>query len=286
MEKIKKIKTTQSYLITLNTGMRINGVFFSEGSKIRITGIQRTLGGVQNISILVQPSEIVLVRQIDPNFWSRFSANIDIHYSFTRSNNLRQYSSSSSITYRADLWNIKGSYNALNSRQDSIEPTDRTEVDISFTYLLQRDYYITSTANFLSNTEQSLDLRTTARGGLGKYILHTNQAYIGISAGIAFNNEVYDSDIEEGRQSLESFLGTELNLFDTGDLNFNLSATIFPSLTESRRIRADLSGNLKYDLPLDFYIKAWLSVNYDNRSVSGTNNLDYMVQTGFGWELN
>jgi len=48
--------------------------------------------------------------------------------------------------------------------------------------------------------------------------------------------------------------------------------------------RSDAKLDLKYDLPLDFYIKLGLSFNYDNRPADDTREIDYLFQTGTGWE--
>ena len=42
--------------------------------------------------------------------------------------------------------------------------------------------------------------------------------------------------------------------------------------------------DLKYDLPLDFYVKGGLTVNYDNQPAAGATELDYVFNSGLGWE--
>ena len=83
---------------------------------------------------------------------------------------------------------------------------------------------------------------------------------------------------------MEGFFGTELNLYDIGDLSLVTKVIAYPSFTESGRWRTDFNFDAKYDLPLDFYIKAGLTLNYDNRPVEGASETDYVFQTGFGWE--
>ena len=98
------------------------------------------------------------------------------------------------------------------------------------------------------------------------------------------NNEKFSTD-DEDRQSLEAFFGTELNLFDIGDLSILTNGYAYPSLTESGRWCADFGLDLKYDLPLDFYLKLGLNYNFDNRPVEGASETDYVFQLSFGWEL-
>jgi len=50
-------------------------------------------------------------------------------------------------------------------------------------------------------------------------------------------------------------------------------------------MRFDFKVDLKYDLPLDFYIKLGYTQNFDNRPVEGASQNDYVIQTSFGWEF-
>ena len=64
-----------------------------------------------------------------------------------------------------------------------------------------------------------------------------------------------------------------------------VEASVFKSITEGGRTRADYKLDLKYDLPLDFYIGLGFTLNYDNQPVEGASESDYVFQTSFGWEL-
>jgi hypothetical protein len=61
--------------------------------------------------------------------------------------------------------------------------------------------------NWLSNTEQALELRTTAKLGAGKFLRHTNKKYWKATGGHSFNNEIFSNNTES-RQSLEAFIGS------------------------------------------------------------------------------
>ena len=63
-------------------------------------------------------------------------------------------------------------------------------------------------------------------------------------------------------------------------------ANFYPSFSQGGRYRLDLNGNLKYDLPLDFYIKMSITYNYDSKPTEGATDSDYVFTTSFGWEFN
>jgi hypothetical protein len=87
------------------------------------------------------------------------------------------------------------------------------------------------------------------------------------------------------RSDVEANIGTELNMFDMGDLNLLTTLSVYKSINEGNRKRADFKFDIKYDLPLDFFIKLGYTLNYDSQPVEGASNNDYVFQTTFGWAL-
>lgn len=277
-DKIKEIYTDTYFLITLSNGNRYNGhLGMSESGKV---AIETDEGKIVEADF----NEIVFLDAIDQGFWSQLYASVDIGFDLTKANNFRQISMRSNVGYTAKRWNLDGYFNTLNSKQDSIADINRTEGGISYRYFLPKDWYPIVSLDFLSNTEQKLQLRTTAKLGMGKYAIHTNRTYWGFTAGANYNNENYSDDTPD-RKSWEGFLGTELNLFDIGDLNLFSKLTAYPSFTEAGRWRADFNFDARYEMPFDddFYIKLALTFNYDNQPIEGATDFDYVFHTGFGW---
>lgn len=276
---IKEIYSESIFLITLTDGTRVNGSFKTLNNQNTI--VIETSGGKRVETSL---ADIVFLKGLKSDFWSRANANIDLGFTLTKANNLRQFSVRSAFGYLADKWQINMYYNDVRSKQDNVAQTKRTEAGPSFKYFLQKDWYLNASLNFLSNTEQALKLRTTGKLGAGNYIVHTNKSYWGMGGGLSYNNESFTNNTEN-RNSIEGFVGSELNLFDIGDLNLLSSLYIYPGITESGRLRTDFTLDSKYDLPLDFYIKMGITLNYDNRPAVVGNETDYVFVFSIGWEL-
>lgn len=276
---IAEIYTDTYFLITLTNGSRYNGTLKSTepGNISIITDEGR--------EVFTPHNDIVWLDDKDKGFWSQLYFSIDIGLDLTKANNLSQFSASSTLGYVAERWSIDSYFNTLTSTQDDVNDIRRTDGGIGYKYFLPRDWYPLVSFDALSNTEQNLDLRTSWRLGMGKYVLHTNSAYWGFSLGANNNNERF-SDEGSSQNSWEGFMGTELNLFNIGDLSLSTKLTAFPSLSDSGRWRADFSFDTKYEMPFDddFYIKLSTSVNYDNKPAENGSELDYVFHTGFGWE--
>ena len=277
-EGIREIYSTTKFLITLSNGSRFNGpVNSTEDGRIQI--IDNDLG-----EVIFSMKELVYLKSVDEGFLSRLYASIDLGFSFTKANNLRQISMRSKLGYLAERWQADVSYNNLYSTQDETDPIRRIDGGFAYRYYLPKDWYLPIDLTFLSNTEQLIDLRTNGKVGVGKYIIHTNNSYWGFSVGTSFVNETFSSSDEAERNSLEGYFGTELNLYDIGDLSLLTKAVAYPSITESGRWRGDFVFDTKYDLPLDFYIKLGFTMNFDNQPVEGAPEADYVFSTGLGWE--
>jgi hypothetical protein len=278
-DQVSQLFSDQFYLITLSNGARLNASINTDSNNVE-TVVLGTNSGPINTTM----GELVYVKPLEGDFISRMSASVSVGYNVTKSNNLHQFSSRINLGYLANFWSLKLSYDAVRSSQDDVPDVRRTNAYAQYAYFLKNDWYVLFNQEFLQNDEQLLALRSTSRFGLGKYLVHTNNATLGVSAGANWNNERF-TDETPNRNSAEGFFNAQLDIFDAGDLTLFTSATAYPSFTESGRFRADFKIDLKYDLPYDFFISLGFTNNYDNQPIEGASENDYVFQTSFGWEL-
>ena len=279
-DRIREIYSNRTYLITLSNGTRTNESFSTDPENP-----EQIIIGDPEAGVKVDIMDLVYINPLDQTFLSRLNAAVSVGYNYTKNNNLSQFSSRISLGYVADFWTLSGSLDMVTSSQDDIEDISRTDGLISFSYFLKNDWYLIGNADFLSNDEQKLKLRSAFSAGLGKMLVHTNQVQLGVSGGGVWNEETYTDETIESRSSQEAFIGSRLDIFDIGDLDLLTSVTVYPSLSESGRIRTDFKFDLKYDLPLDFYIQFGYTLNYDNDPVEGASSSDFVLQTTLGWDL-
>tara|TARA_B100000780_G_C21094073_1_gene441113 strand:- start:589 stop:1635 length:1047 start_codon:yes stop_codon:yes gene_type:complete len=281
--KISEIYTNQLYTINLTDKTVLTH------ATIKTVGPRKLHLSDEYLERDVWVDEVVYFRQLDESFWSKLSASVDLGYSRTKAENLQQYNASAALGFKTDQWTVNTTYRQVRSTQDNVSPIRRVEGSASSDYMLRNGVFFGASLNFLSNTEQNLNLRTTGVVGSGYYIVRKNTWYWNSFIGVAINNEDYQ-EIETAtesadRQSYEGAVATELNLYDLGDLNLYTNIYWYPSFTESGRHRIDYRFDISYDLPLDFYIKASITLNYDNQPIEGASESDYVIVTGFGWEL-
>jgi hypothetical protein len=276
--EVKEVFSTTRFLITLEDGLRINGILNTdkEGKVI----IHDESGFTTESSM----ENVVNLVGLKSEFWSRVDASVDLGFSFTKANHLKQGTANIATGYQGDKWATALFFSLFRSIQDSITPTRRNEAGINYKYFLQDDWYLILDGNYLSNTEQALQARYTGKAGAGKFLVHSNRLYWGAGGGISLNLEQFTNETPN-RSSAEAWGGSELNMFDTGDLSLLSSLYVYPSLTESGRIRSDFKVDTKYEFASDFYVKFNLTLNYDNKPAVAGNETDYVYGISLGWEL-
>lgn len=278
-EEIVFLHSDQNFHFVLIDGTRVLGRLDAEIANHELTVL--TESGEVKIAL----KEITEIQTFDLKFFDRVNASIDLGYSYTKANNLSQFSLRSNLGYTSRKWRSFLTYNSVLSSQDDVASTKRTDGDVGGDYFLPKNWYLTTRYTYLQNDEQQLNLRSVFSGGIGKYIFRTNKMYCGVVGGLAYNIEDFVPVDQEDRYSTEGMFRAELNLFNVKDFSLLTTLTVYPSITEKDRIRTDFNIDLKYDLPLDFYIGVGYRINYDNQPIEDASDTDYVFQTSIGWSL-
>lgn len=278
--RVNEIYSTHLFIVSLTNGQRLNATINTDPDDK--TSVLLNAGGYVLES---QLKNVIGLESTGKSFLSRLSAEFDLGLTLTKANNSRQFNASAFVGYVANKWRAAGSFNSVLSTQTNVDDIKRIETDLTFQWYLKNDWFLSAATNFLTNNELKLDLRTTGKLGGGNYIKRNNNMYLGAGAGLAYNNERYTDALIEDKSSYEFYFGGEFNKYDIGDFSILTSLGMYTGITEKGRFRSDFKLDLKYDLPLDFYIKISTTYNYDNQPAEGASEGDYVFQTSFGWEL-
>lgn len=278
--EVEEIRSSRYFITALNGGKRytstINSLKDKKGKVTLDSGVNSFEEDLRNI-IFLDP--------IGKNRLSRLTVDIDVGLTLTKSNNYKEFTTNISANYAADKWKSSAFFNSVLSRQDNIEDLKRIDGNVDFIYFIPPHWFVNGAVEYLSNDEQKLDSRNTYRAGAGYFFKRTNEVHFGAGLGAAYIFEKYSTDASK-KNSSELYAGMEYEIYDIGDFSVETSIIYYYSLSETGRYRVDLNAFLKYDLPLDFYVKTSLNYDYDSQPVVGASSADYIFQLSFGWEWN
>ena len=278
--KVISIKSNRIFIIALDDGQRINSSINSIENKPGVVDLDSGVSSFEEDLL-----DVIYLEPIGRNFLNRLTIDVDFGITIAKANNFRQLTSNISGTYLANKWKANGYYKTVLSHQDGAADINRMDGELTGNYFLRNNWFLQMGGVYLSNDEQKLKLRSTYKAGAGYYFVRSNRISLGAGGGLAWTNENYIDDTPD-KASGELYLAVGFNKYDIGDLSLLTSAILYPSITEKGRYRADINFDMKYDLPLDLYIKMSITYNWDNQPIEGAAKEDYVFTTSFGWEFN
>jgi hypothetical protein len=275
--QVAKIESLYRYEIALVEGSRYYGKIEASSRPGELRFIDAA--GEHSFSVL----EVVEIRPVSETFKDRIDIHLALGYSYTKASSLGQGSFNTDIGYETDR-----ARNVLTGRlyltDTESEVTNSGKVDLrrsvwtkrkgSFRYLL---------GSYETNDELELDYRVSAGGGLGhQFVKSPKSAWEGALGAQLLTERSLSGDTLE---SVEAVLRTEYSTwkYTTPELRLKLDLSVFPSLTESGRVRADSDINIRWEIVEDFYWEVTAFGTYDNQAAEDSE-FDYGISTGVGWE--
>ena len=247
-----------------------------EPGTVRIVGAT----GTREIPLV----RIVQMVSLDDSFWSKWDGFLEFGFSFAKANSVTNYTLGAQFVYRGENWASSLTLDSRLNSQDDVETTSRNQLNLTVVRLLPKTWYAGLLGQVEQNQELDLDLRLLLGAVGGRDILQTNRVEWRWVAGILGNREEYTG--LEPNSSLEALLGTYFNFFTFGNWENDLASSllVYPSLTESGRIRADFDISYRQDLFSDFYVRFSFYDQYDSSPPEGASNNDFGTTIAVGWD--
>jgi len=285
--KIARIESPQSFVVADKSGTRYTGSLQSviggkapeepEEMRVQVTGT--------TTSEVIPDKEVVEIHQTDTTFWQNLHGGLDAGLNYSKQQNRTQYNFNTNARFERTKWLASANYQSSFSGGGNLSDL-RNDLQLNITrqLLSPRNFYL-GLADFLQSNEQQLDLRTTFGGGIGHVFSYTNNVFIAAFVGADWNREQYSAVATVGRtgESAEAVVGTQVNFFRFKTTNILADARVYPSLTDTGRVRFDLNTSVKLRLAKDLYWKAGFYLNSDSRPPDNLPKTDYGSTSSLGW---
>lgn len=279
--KVDNIQTKQPFVVVDNRGDAFSGHLSetADGHIVRVEGANRAS---------IPHDEVVSIQQTGETFVRRLRGDVDLGTSFAQSNAQKNVTLDGDLTYQATTHLAELSSNSQFTSQKEVSDTNETTLKSEyFEQLRKSDWYGGAIANFLSSSEQQIDLRTTLAGALAVRPVFTNKTNLSLIAGLGFTTEKDKSDTESraNKRSLDSAFAAQFSTFRFDSTTFDTTLWVYPSLTTPGRVRMTLNQDVYYKFYKDFYVRASFYDNYDNRPVVGAPQNNLGVSSTVGWSF-
>ncbi|ULQ54597.1 DUF481 domain-containing protein [Flavihumibacter fluvii] len=216
-------------------------------------------------------------------FRDRFNWNIDVGFVKVKANNTRQLDLGTNIGYEAKRWELNLNYYSFASLVDTIM-SSRGNLGLSISYFLPRNWFLVGNSSIFRSSEQQIDYRVNNAIGFGKYAIRKNNQLLRLFMGINNNQEKYTSSTEKFG-STEAFGSFRYEYYLPKGLNVVSDLVIFPSLTETNRVRSYFNIETRIKVIRHFHFGIGYTLNYDSKPPVNSSKSDYILNVKLGWSL-
>jgi hypothetical protein len=279
-EDIAQIVSRQRFIVELEDGERVQGTLampFNDGTLLVTDG---------NKSRRLEMAVIAWVDplKLDERRIKRWDGSVSAGFDKTKANNDTSLSASFDARRRAEEFELNFDGSLYSRSQDDADDTLRATFGSEYRGLLEDRWFWAAIGSFERNDEQGVDLRSLAGGGYGRYLRQTRRTLWSATAGLAVVNEQRAGD-EDAETNVEAILNTEYEFFtyDAPETSLSTSFTVYPSLTESGRVRTNLEIDLRRELIEDLFVELSLYESYDSEPPEDGEKNDYGIVTGLGY---
>jgi putative salt-induced outer membrane protein YdiY len=285
--KVASINSPQTFVVVDKSGRRYSGSLQNavEGKVAeKAPELKLQVQGTPEDQI-IDGKEVVQIHGINTTFWENLHGGLDVGVNYSKQQNRSQYNFQANTLYERTKWLATANYESSFSGGGNLSDLrNDVRLNVARQLLSPRNFYV-GLADFLQSDEQQLDLRTALGGGLGHMFSHTNNTFIFAYAGVDWNRERYSPEATTGRtaNSAEGVVGSQVNFFRFRNTNILADARLYPSLTDTGRVRFDLNTSLKFKLAKDLYWRFGYYLNYDSRPPQNLPMTDYGSTSSLGW---
>jgi putative salt-induced outer membrane protein YdiY len=279
---ITRITSPALYVIEMEDGTRYDGTFAATDQDNRL------LLSYKDEERYVDMQSVVFVDplKLDANRFKRWDGTVSAGFDATKANRDTSLSASFTAQRRAEDFQVGLSGSVFSRSQDNTEDTVRANLSGIYRGLLENRWFWAGFGTFERNDELGIDLRTLAGAGYGRLLQQTGRALWSATAGLALVNEQRAGD-EAAESNVEAVLQTQYEYFtyDTPKTSLTTSLTIFPSITDSGRVRGNFEVALRRELVKDLFAELSFYDSYDSRPPDEGEKNDYGIVTSLGYSF-
>ena len=228
--------------------------------------------------------QVVELRPLQTTFKDATDIYLSAGFDYTKASDTSQITLGLDISYEKEQSrsSLKLRHVTSDTREESFSST-KLDLYRGFFNDKTRRLFRYGASSYESNDQLALDYRVSVGAGFGRYFIDNFERQLASAIGLQANTERDFAGKQQ--ESLEGALKLEFATwqFHPPELDVRVTLNLYPSVTDSGRLRGDSDIRLRWELYRNLFwdVTAWGV--YDNQNI-GDGNLDYGVSTGIGWD--
>jgi hypothetical protein len=279
--QVEKVQSPSVFQVTMADGTRSLGE------------IQRAVSGETGQEFILKsngverrtnPAQVVDIESTKPNFWRQLKGGIDVGYDFTSGNSQASLTTNANVNYETPRWMTGITDTTSFSGQTGATRTNLIDLQAQEGLFFKKNWNVVGLQDFLHSSQQSLDLRTTLGGGIGRYLFRTNSTFLILIGGSVYTHEKFTPGVQlDSDQNIEGLAGIQYQLMRFNRYSLVSEAFVFPGFSDPGRIRATPKLTFNMKLENNFYTNLSFWDNYDSHPPPNSKGNEFGISSGVGW---
>lgn len=278
---VARLTSAFDYQVEMTAGERYFGSLRPTGrpGELEIVGAES--------STTVKLTDVFRISPIGRGFWKRLNGNVNLGFSYTRSNEAVQYSLNAATHYQNQRYLGLGQLNSIFNTQEGSDSTKQQYFGFRLTRTLKKVSGVYGTFQLQSNPDQGYNLRSVLGGGYDRFLVHSDSGYLIVNAGLVYDREqiVGSSRVDN---SAEITVGLQFANYtlDNPSRTISIGFNTYTNVTDTPRFRAQLDFSLTWEIINSFNIGISLIDTYDSRPPTAeaeTNDASLAISVGYSY---
>ncbi len=275
---ISEIISDKSHSIEIKDGARVLGSLQkpADGEHLLIN----TISG----PVDVQPENVISFWPVESGFLDKMELDLSFGLDYSKATKIANLNTAVDFKLRGDDRLTEASLRSNVTQQPGADDQNRYEIKGFHEYLLSRQRFRNWVGSIESNDALGVNLRLSAGGSLGKYMIKTNRTWLALSGGILVTTENPNDESSEANIEAMGNIRYRYFRFAEPERSIDTTLSVFPSLTDTGRVRADFRTTFKLEIIKDLFWSMELYASHDSRPLAvDVDKTDYGVITSVGW---
>ena len=282
--KVERLESKSTFMIWL-----VDGKLMTDVMRLLPTNsseVPNFIIGSSAQTIRVPQLDVIRITPADKQFWKRLEGSIDFGFSFTSGNDQYQTQLAATTTYRTGDHSFTASIDSAFSGQTEGTSLTRNQFTFDYRKQLSRRWYVGGIFDLLRSDQQSLKLRTTVGGLVGRNMIQTEHTRLSVFGGVAGARENYSETIGTPKSTnADAIAGADFVTFRFSRTDIRSRFSLFPSLTTPGRKRLQATSDLRIKIVKDLWWGFHVYENFDSKPPVRADKNDLGVSTSLGWKF-
>ena len=237
-------------------------------------------------SVGVSLDDVVAMYPVEAGFWERLDVRASLGFSWDKASSVGKYNVGLDAEYRQQQALTRASFSSEVTSLENDDDTRRANAALNHIRFKPNKRFVSYFGNVESNDELGIDMRALAGVGYGWIPIRSSNNWLLVTAGLDVNHEIPSEGDAETNLEAVGRIGYEYFKYDDPERSASVNLTVFPSLTDIGRWRADFKTDFRLEFVNDLFWVFSVFANYDNEPIDqGASNSDYGVTSSVSYKF-